>query len=387
MGFFNFLYKLTNIFSNKRKLKVFIILALILILVFCWSRGCFAVESVANPQDSASLIYYQLQLQQSWVDYMRFMKKANLISNDTFTFLLAIISRQNVFVSPGYQENVQFEVFTYLANRSDTPHNSVDDFTQDGYWELGFNETSSGTTYSGTRYPCKIATFQGGYFKVYQYNTVTPNPSNVQWGYQFHLPDSCFMVRSTAINDLCEEFNLYNELPTTYNTNDEELQALTQAGFNSVNSKIEQQTQEMTNSIDNASTSITNSVDNLNNTITDTATDDNQIQFAQDNNTDLTSGFFSNLFNSFQNAFTSNNIVGVEFKIPFTDKSFTFSNRYVRSLVEQNEQFQPILVIATAFWWFALGYYVILDIYKKINAIKSGDLTNIENENITTDLM
>ena len=382
MGFFNFLYKLTNIFSNKRKLKVFIILSLILILVFCWSRGCFA----ATPQEAQALTNYQLKLQESCFNYISYLYRSGFYDSSKLMELANRLKSNNVYVTTSVNSDVQFLIYTYKINVSSGSgaYNTVDDFTIDGSWELG---VMSGGVVSGTEYPCKLADFQGNVYTIKRENVGTANVISSPTWTHFYLPDSCYCVRSTSVNEFLDLVNAYSELPTTYNTSDAELQAITQQGFDDVTLKIQQQTNTMTNSINNASTSITNSVDNLTNTITDTTTDDNQVQFAQDNNQDLTSGFFTNLFNSFKNAFTNNNIVGVEFNIPFTNSSFTFSNRYVRSLVEQNESFQPIVVLATAFWWFALGYYVILDIYKKINAIKSGDLTNIENDNITTDLM
>lgn len=315
MGLFNFIYKLTNILSNKRKIKVFVIIALIILLLFWWSRGAFAVETTANPEDSASLTFYQLQLQQAWVDYMRFLKKSNLVSADSFNFLLNIINRQNVYIAPGYEQNVQFDVYTYIANRSDSPHNSVDDFTMDGYWELGFNETSSGTIYSGTRYPCKIGNFQGGHFKVYQYNTITPNPSNVQWGFSFHIPDSCFMVRSTAINELLEEFNVYNELPTTYNTNDEELQALTQAGFANQVNAINNATSAI-NDVNSSVEDVNESVMQMIEEITDPYVNVSQQQLPSQEVTDGTAEPLNTLFDYIKDAFTGEP-TGFSLPLPF----------------------------------------------------------------------
>lgn len=143
----------------------------------------------------------------------------------------------------------------------------------------------------------------------------------------------------------------------------------------------------MTNSINSASSSITNSINDVNNTLTDTATDDSQVDFVSESNQDLTSGFFTSLLTKFQTAFSNRSPNSVSFPIPFTNKSINFSSWYVRTMVENNSAFSVIVDLATAFWWFVLSYYIILDIYKKINALKSGDITNIENDNITTDLL
>lgn len=377
MGLFNFLYKLTNIFSNKRKLKVFIILGIILFIVFSWSSGVFAT----SPTDADALTNYQLALQQAIFSQLTDMVKMGQFIPSNNTNFINNIKENFVYLQPSVNENAQMIIHLYRLNRNDngTIRNTPQDFTIDGSWSV----TNTGTTAS-TEYQCKLAQFWGP-SSVYYYGR-PPTITTPQF-ISFYLPDACFCVRSTAINDFLSACNEVSELPPTYNTSDAELQAITRSGFNNLNNTLQTQTQTMTNSINSASTSITNSVDNLTNTIEDTTTDDSQVEFAEDNNQDITSGFFTGLYDSFENAFVNTDYKFVSFPIPFTGKVITFSSSYVLNNIKRNEKFSVLVTLAESFWWFALGYFVILDIYKKINAIKSGDLTNIENDNITTDLL
>ena len=371
------------IFSNKKRLKIFIVIGLIFLFIFACSHGVFAYTTDATPTDAEALMNYQLALQESMISHLRYLyqSKPSGFSESTFKDLCDKLYYFNVFVSPGnYQGNPNstiYEVFTYNMASS----NNADIFTTPGEWSVGIT--------SGTAYPCMIGDVVANHFyKVVQGGGNRTTPVYVQANYTFHLPDACYLVRSTYIDEFLTEMGYYNKLhPTTYSTSDQELQAITRSGFNNLNNSINNQTSQMTNSINDASTSITNSVDNLNNTITDTTTDDSQVQLAHDNNQDLTNGFFTGLYNSIEDAFTDNGYKYVQFPIPFTNKSITWSSSYVLNNIKRNSKFSVLVSLAESVWWFGLGYFVLLDIYKKINAIKSGDLTNIENENITTNLL
>lgn len=143
----------------------------------------------------------------------------------------------------------------------------------------------------------------------------------------------------------------------------------------------------MTNSINSATTSITNSIDSVENTLTDTTTDDTQVTFAEDTNQDLTYNFFSNLFSQYTDTFTRPQVRVLRIKFPFTNKYLTLNNYYFQNNILSDEKYNNLVALIHSFWWFSLGMYVLLDVYHKINKIKSGDLTNIENENITTELL
>lgn len=383
MDFFNFLYKLSNIFANKRRLKFFIVVGLILLFLFASSKGVFA----ATPEESEALTNYQLLLQQEAFTYLKNLYNQNLLNASTFNQFKYILTNYHVYVTTSSNPNAQFIVYLYVANaaRSDgtNQYNTNDDFTIDGEWSVGI--LSDGTT-SGTAYPCKLANFYGRSFVINRAN-VEGLDSLVDYGFgYFYIPQPCYLVRSNAVIEFCEYFNLYNEVAPTYSTSDEELQAITSSGFQDLNNSIATTNNELSEANDNLN-SINNEVSATNDFLNDTSVDESIVSLPSENNEDVTLGFFTGLLQTFTDNFTSRTIREVEVPIPFTTKKFYINNRFINSLVENNSNFAPIVNLAYAFWWFLLGYYVLIDVYRKINALKSGDLTNIENDNITTDLL
>ena len=377
MGYFNFFYKLSMILSNKKRFKIFIVIGLICLFIFACSRGVFAA---VTPEDTNALMNYQLQMQKSMIDYVKFMYQTNVtgFNKTDADKLLESLLYNYCWVEPSNSSYGIFNVFIYSPN---TGANNMVNFNTEGTWSIDVDE--------GTQYPCMLSniTIKHMYTIYNVWNVNNPTPKRYDISTSYLIPEGFFLVRSNAINDFLAEKGKFSTLTPTYATSDEELQAITRSGFQDLNSNIQQQTQQMTNTINNASTSITNSVDNLNNTITDTTTDDSQVELAQDNNQDLTNGFFTGLYNSIEDAFTDTSYKYINFPIPFTNKNITFSSSYVLNNIKRNSKFSVLVSLAESVWWFGLGYFVLLDIYKKINAIKSGDLTNIENENITTNLL
>ena len=216
MDFFNFIYKLTNILSNKRKIKVFVIIALIILLLFCWSRGAFAYSSPSTPEDAQALVNYQLLLQESMISHLRYLyqSRPSGFNETTFRDLCDKLYYFYVFVSPGNYSgnpsNTIYEVFTYNMASS----NNADIFTTPGEWSIGIT--------SGTAYPCMIGDVKANHFyKVVQGGGGRTTPIYVQSDYTFHLPDSCYLVRSTYIDEFLNEMGYSNKLnTTTYKTHD-----------------------------------------------------------------------------------------------------------------------------------------------------------------------
>lgn len=320
MGLFNFIYKLTNILSNKRKIKVFIIVLLVILLLFCWSRGSFA----ATPEEAQALSNYQLLLQDSCFSYLTYLYKTNKADVQKLYNFAAGIRNKNVYITTSVQDDTQFLIYTYQINvtGNGAAYNTVDDFTIDGSWELGVLD---GGVVSGTEYPCKLADFQGNVYNLKRESVGASNVlSNATWTH-FYLPDPCYCVRSSSINEFLELLNVYSELPTTYNTSDEELQALTQAGF-----------QNQVNAINNATTAINDvnsSVEDVNqsvmdmiDTIVDPYVNLSQQQLPENNVQDPTTDGLDNIFTIIKEAFTGTP-QSVSFPIPFTDKSFTIEPR------------------------------------------------------------
>lgn len=97
MGLFNFIYKLTIIFSNKKKLKVFIALALVIMLVFVWSKGVFA----STPTDDIAIQNYQLLLQENFISYLRsiYQYRPSNWNQSNFNQLVSRLILHQVYIS------------------------------------------------------------------------------------------------------------------------------------------------------------------------------------------------------------------------------------------------------------------------------------------------
>ena len=308
MGLFNFFYKLTNILSNKRKLRVFIIIVLIFIIIFCWSRGVFAVESADNDQ---FIMDYQLILQQNFTSYFRYWcrKKPVDYSDSKRNDILNRFQYNCMYctVPPG-QSNELLYVYSYVPNNN-YYHNNSNVFTIDGTWSVGFN--------SGTQFDCKlgyitpnaflIISIANGVFSI-DYNN-SPNLSDVL------MPSSCYDVRSSSLDLLLKDFNMSSSLPTTYNTNDDELQSLTQSGFanqvnaiNNVNSSV----QDVNSSVEDVNQSVMEMID----TITAPYVNVSQDQLPTQSVNDTTEAPLNSLFDYIKDAFTGEP-TAFSFPMPF----------------------------------------------------------------------
>ena len=102
-----------------------------------------------------------------------------------------------------------------------------------------------------------------------------------------------------------------------------------------------------------------------------------------DTTQDITGDGFNNIFQQIYNTFTSGAAQDIVITIPFTNKSFTINANtvygganlgFVRTLIE-------------AFWYFVISYFIVQDIGKKINKIKSGDIEHVQEDNIKEDLL
>lgn len=102
-----------------------------------------------------------------------------------------------------------------------------------------------------------------------------------------------------------------------------------------------------------------------------------------DNTQDITEDGFNSIFNKIYAAFTSNSSSSLVITIPFTGKSFTISANTVYG--SANLGFVKTLI--QAFWYFVISYFIVKDIGKKINKIKSGDIEHVQEDNIKEDML
>lgn len=364
MGLFNFIYKLTIIFSNKKKLKVFIILALVIILIFAWSRGAFAYSSYSTPEQSQALTNYQLALQESFISYMKYLYRFhdNPSYSTLFDEICSNLYKYNVFVSPGNydQDYAIFEIFIYQQ----VPSNNADIFTQQGEWSVGIN--------SGTAYPCMIGNVQAlGYYKIIQAGGNRQTPVKVSSNYTFHLPDACYLVRSVYIDEFLGDLGYYGQINnTTYNTSDEELQQIASSGFSDI--------VDATNDVNNTLSDVNSSVQDVNEsvidmieTIVDPYVNVSSQQLPTDNTTDPTSTGLNSIFTMIQTAFTGAP-TSVTFPIPFTNTSFTIEPYYIENSMRKGGLATMVNVIHL-YWYYRIYSFIFLKYVELLEHLKEGE--------------
>lgn len=129
----------------------------------------------------------------------------------------------------------------------------------------------------------------------------------------------------------------------------------------------------------------TQATQDLNNSINDSnVTAD--INLPTDTTENPTENGLNNIFDLIYNGFTQGQAQDIVFPIPFTDKSFKIEPRYLESALRNNNA-EWVITIIQAFWWYLISRFIIKDITKKIRKIKSGNIEDIQNNNIKEDML
>lgn len=102
-----------------------------------------------------------------------------------------------------------------------------------------------------------------------------------------------------------------------------------------------------------------------------------------DNTTDITSSGFDSIFNTIYNTVSGTNSNPLVITLPFVNKSFTIS----KETVYGNLDLGLLGTLINTVWFFLVSVFIVKDISKKINKIKSGEIDNIENNNIKEDML
>lgn len=152
--------------------------------------------------------------------------------------------------------------------------------------------------------------------------------------------------------------------------------SITQEEADNINSNTGQQ---ITN---NNADNIQNINDNINNS--DVEFSDSSLP--SDNTEDITQEGINGIFTSIYNAFCTGSAQDIVFPIPFTGKEITLSANYVREMLNSSNA-NWVINFIEVFWWYIISRFIIKDISKKITKIKSGNLENIENDNIKEEML
>lgn len=124
-------------------------------------------------------------------------------------------------------------------------------------------------------------------------------------------------------------------------------------------------------------------LNNINSNITNDNVNADSSSLPSDNTQDITDSGFNNIFQLIYNTFTTGTAQDLVINIPFTNKSFTINT----SNVYGGANLGLVKILINAFWYFIISYFIVKDIGKKINKIKSGDIEHVQEDNIKEDLL
>lgn len=146
-----------------------------------------------------------------------------------------------------------------------------------------------------------------------------------------------------------------------------------------------------TSSIVNAIEEQTNTINEQTNTIKQgqdkffsNDVEDSSISIIEDNNDDITSDGFNNLFTTLQNAFLSENYRDISLPIPHTSNSINISSNLVENMLGSDNW---ILNFIHLFYYFLLGLFITKDIERIIDKVKSGDIMTSSEGNIKANMV
>lgn len=96
----------------------------------------------------------------------------------------------------------------------------------------------------------------------------------------------------------------------------------------------------------------------------------------------------NNYFTRLYTTFTAqpNSLYDITINIPFTNKSFVIPYNLTSNVINKSS-FSWLKTFINAFWYYIVGRYIILDLIRKFEKIQTGNIENIENENIKEDLL
>lgn len=154
------------------------------------------------------------------------------------------------------------------------------------------------------------------------------------------------------------------------------------AGVTGVNERLDLINSNIGN-VNNNISNVDNSIKDVNNSINNSDVNVDSSTLPGDNTNDITGDGFNNIFNQIYTTFTSSVSKDLVITIPFTSKSFTVNSANVYG----NANLGFVKILIEAFWYFVISYFIVKDISKKINKIKSGDIEHVEESNVKEDLL
>ena len=159
--------------------------------------------------------------------------------------------------------------------------------------------------------------------------------------------------------------------------------SITQEQADNINANINHQ---ITNNNTTINEQNSNNLQNINDSINNSDVEFSDSSLPTDNTEDITQEGINGIFSSIYNAFCTGSPQDIVFPIPFTGKEITLSPNYVRQMLSSSNA-EWVINFIEIFWWYIISRFIIKDISKKITKIKSGNIENIENDNIKEEML
>lgn len=343
----------------------FFIAILIFLFVFCFTSSVFAANpqpvdptgSYTNSQGGYSEqrdnVYYTLLEYQANVQ-RRFISKcyAN-IDNSAYRSVLVRLYDQ----FKGLGSNGKFFVFSETYSGYDSSYTVYTSYTGDLSRSVTNQFVIDNTSFT------HVATYTGTFYNICGIAN-EPYVTNPVYSKTVTLTQPVAFCRS-----LVPEFiQLFKDFGF-----------ITDASNDNVVNAINQSNSDITNQINNSADKIN---DNINNN--DTSEVDTSGITNSDTTVDITQDGFNSIFNTLQTYFTSNNGGSMVLNIPFVNKSITISKATVYG---NFKQLSTVENLASIVWYFLISLYIVKQVQKMINKIKSGNLEDVVDNNIKADIL
>lgn len=374
------------------------ILKILCSLIFVFSfvhKTCFAAQ-VVTPMDiySGEAVQYDnqyLTLYARQYDLQgEFCARLLAIKNDPsalpfvqrFAYIISNLGYQNKFIylvkSP---DNDTF--YAWYTGFKDSYTTSINQYVKIGDYVYNYCPVVTGPIYNFAYWNSQNGLISNettaSTMTIPYAMTNVFNPQIIEVFRAFGIYESTF---ESDVRELLEDISTASQ--TNYTT-----------ALNTINENILDQTEtlhsdlsDVTNTIEDTNEkldAVENTLEDTNEFLQSTDVDDDAFDLPTEDTQDITEDGINNIFTVIQNAFTSTP-TNFRFPIPFTDKSIFVSAWYTKDMLTLNGG-SWVVTFVEAFYWYLISRFIILDIAKKIKKIKSGNLENIQNDNIKEDML
>lgn len=268
-----------------------------------------------------------------------------------------------------YLKNGTFSFYMYYGNSNQFGHSSLNGRTHNKqnlnivFYTMQTMRTSSvGNVWDG------ISNVQVDSYLVGNSDFHAFTLNGLSLSTNLYTENTVFYIPSLTANYISNSMNVYRS--NNFHSNFELINNL----------GLGQNLEEVQDTLD----SIDNTNKEISNTINDSNVDDVTSSLPSDSNNDITESGFTNIFNTIKSVFVDGN-TGQQcvFTVPFTNKTITISKETVYG--SNDFAFLPLI---NAFYYFIISVFIVKDVFKKINYIKTGNIEKLgESGNIYEDML